>query len=181
MAEVLIITPSYVRENTVINGNVEDKYLQPVIVECQKIYLHEILGTALYNEIISQVNSGSVSAANTTLINNYIKPCLLAYVRHDACLTLNVKMTNKNVGLKDGETTQPLDLVDLQVIMDHLKNRAEWYAERVSKFLLANPSTYPLYSNPGSTFDTIKPKKTNYSCGIYLGDPDEDCRTYGYS
>ena len=44
-------------------------------------YILPILGTQLYNQIISQVGSNTVSAANVTLLDNYVVPCLMYYVK----------------------------------------------------------------------------------------------------
>jgi hypothetical protein len=77
----LIISENYLKEYTTINNNVDVKIVTPVIQEAQVFYILPILGTQLYNQIISQVGSNTVSAANVTLLDNYVVPCLMYYVK----------------------------------------------------------------------------------------------------
>jgi hypothetical protein len=167
---VLFISPTALKESTVINENVDEKKITPIIVECQDMYLLPILGTGLYNELQTQVTAGSVTDLNRTLLNSYVVPCLKAYIMYEAPPYLNYNFTNKNVGKKNSEDSQPLSDVEMQKLMDRLKDKAEWRAERVTKYLLANSDSYPLFLNPGTGIDVVRPNGSNYTTGILLDD-----------
>lgn len=177
MANILIVTEAYIKEHTIIPSNVDSKLITPAIKDCQNLYIHKILGSALFYEIASQISGNTVSVLNRTLINDYITPCLMAYVLYEVAPMINYQFTNKNIATKDSESSKPLTLDEIKFIMDRLLNKAEWYGERVINFLKENYEDYPLYKNPGTGCDTIKPANSNYTCGMYLGD-DEDCNEY---
>jgi hypothetical protein len=170
MSVVKFISETKLKELSAINGNVDNALIQPIIVECQRIYIEPIVGTGLYNELIAQVIAGTLTALNTTLLNEYVVPCLVAYIKYEAPVELNYKFTNKNVSKKNSENSSPNDLEETRFLMDKFKNKAEYYAERVSKYLCENSNSYPLFSNPGSGTDTVYPNLSNYTSGMVLGD-----------
>jgi hypothetical protein len=97
MSVALFINEQYIKDNSPINGNVDDKYIKSTIVMCQKVYILPILGTALYNEIATEINAGSVSANNTSLLNDYIVDALLYYVLSEGIALFTYKIENKSV------------------------------------------------------------------------------------
>jgi len=48
-------------------------------------------------------------------------------------------------------------------------DKAQYHTNRLIEYLLENASSYPLYDNPGSGFDTIVPQLYAYDEGIFLG------------
>jgi hypothetical protein len=49
-----------------------------------------------------------------------------------------------------------------------VKNDAEWYSERITRYLMENRNAYPLWNSPPSALDTIYPNATNYRTGMVL-------------
>lgn len=170
MANVLFITEQYLKDFSIINDNTDMKILTPTIDMVQDMYIHPIVGTGIFNELKTQIVAGTVTALNATLLQDYIQKAMLWYILAEAPPIFVYRFANKGVMKKSSENSQPADLDDINFLIDRFTNKAEWYAERITKYLLENESSYPLYSNPGSGVDTIIPKKTNYSTGMYLGD-----------
>ena len=50
MSRVLFISESYVKDNTVLDENVDAKLLRNVIEDVQRIKFEQYLGTDLYND-----------------------------------------------------------------------------------------------------------------------------------
>ena len=174
MATVLFISEATLKADTFISENVDPKILVPTIKESQEIYMLPILGTALYEDLIFNVSGNTLSAAYLTLLNDYIAPCLVKYCLYECVLPMSYKFQNKNIGIKSSENSQQANLTDLRYLLDTYKSRAEWYAERVSRFLLANQTTYPKYlTQQNADVSTIFPNSNNYTNGMYLG-PDID-------
>lgn len=167
---VLLISEATLKSETVISENVDPKLLVPTIKEVQNIYITPLLGTALYNDVIDQVSGGTISAAYVELLNDYIQPVMVKYCVYEAVLDLSFKFQNKNVATKTSEFSQQASLNDLRYYMDKALNRAQYYAERVTRFLIANPTVYPKYLNQGQAdASTIYPTYRNYANGMYLG------------
>lgn len=170
---VLFISESKLKEMTIIHGNVDDKLITPIIIDCQDFYIEPILGTALYNQIKTQIPT--LTAANITLMDTYIIPCLVAYIKYMAVTDLSYKFTNKNVAKKNSENSQPLSSDESIYLLNELKNRAEYRGNRLAKFLQQNSTTYPLYTLPGSGIDDVQPVGTAYTTGMVLDDFGDWC------
>ena len=76
---------------------------------------------------------------------------------------------NKSIATRSSENANAASLNDLLILEERFKNNAEWYSQRITNYLLTNSTLYPLYLSPGNTIDTIVPKRTMYSSGMYLG------------
>lgn len=170
----LIITERYLKENGLVNDNADMKVITPIIVLIQDLYIHNILGTDLYNEIQTQINTDSVSADNQTLLDRHILPCMLWYTLCECTPAFKYRYMNKGVMVKNSDNSQPADLGEIKFLMDKWRNNAQVYHDRAIRFLKANRTTYPLY-DANTDCDDIKPDKTGFGTSLYLPDDSEDC------
>jgi hypothetical protein len=166
---VIFISEQALKDNSIINENVDMKVLLPVIKLAQEKYMLPILGTGLYNELKTQITAASITVLNKTLLDDYIQPALIWWIMAEAPMPLTYKFMNKSVATRSSENANAASLNDLLKLEERFKDNAEWYSQRITNYLLQNIQSYPLYSNPGSGIDTIVPKKTMYSTGMYLG------------
>ncbi len=169
MATVLLLTATYVKDYTFVDPNVDEKYIRIAIEEAQKIHIRNYIGSGLYNEIISQVETGTLTALNTTLLNDYIIPALKWWVMVEAAPFLTYKVTNKNIVRKNSESSSGVDSSELNNFMDLVTDKAQYHTRRLIDYLFEYSDQYPLYDNPGDGFDTINPQGYAYDHGIYLG------------
>lgn len=169
MANVIFIGEDYIKKTSYIDENVDVKLLRNSILETQDFRIEPIVGTGLYNELKDQVDSGTKTALNNTLLNTYLAPALKYWVLIDASLILNYKIMNKSIVKRTSDNTEQLDLSELDRLMNHFKIRAEFYSEKATKYLIENEASYPLYNDAGDGFDTVHPYRNNYTQGLYLG------------
>jgi hypothetical protein len=168
MSIVKFISETKLKELVAINGNTDNALIQPIILECQRIYIEPIIGTGLYNELETQIEANTLTVLNTTLLDSYIIPCLVAWIKYESPVELNYKFTNKNVSTKNSENSTPIGLEEARFLMDRFKNKAEYHSERITKYLCENSVSYPLYDNPGNGTDTVYPNGSNYTTGMVL-------------
>jgi hypothetical protein len=166
---VIFISEQALKDNSIINENVDMKVLLPVIKLAQEKFMLPILGTGLYNEVKTQVSASNVSVLNKTLLDDYIQPALIWWIMAEAPMPLTYKFMNKSVATRSSENASPASLNDLLKLEERFKDNAQWYSQRITNYLLENSTLYPLYLSPGNGIDTIVPKKTMYSTGMYLG------------
>jgi hypothetical protein len=96
-------------------------------------------------------------------------------------LPMTFKMLNKTLGTRTSDNTQPVTIDEMTMVERRYRDKAEYYAQRLREFLQANSTIYPLFFNPGSTIDTIRPHNTQLFGGIYLPpDYDEDFKYYDF-
>lgn len=167
MAFAYFIGEERLKLNSQLNDNIDMKLLNPIIQKVQEIKIQSLLGTDLYNLLITQINADSLTAANTTLLNDYIQPCIEKYIVAEALPYLTYQFRNKGVMKRTSENSIPVDLKEILYLQDKLNNDAEWYAERVTNFLCNNEATYPTYTQNTDATD-IKPNKSNYTTNMFL-------------
>ena len=134
------------------------------------MYLIDILGTALYNEINDEIVAGSVSTDNANLIRDYINDVLLYYVVSEGISLFTYKVENKSVVKKNSDNSQPIDNEEVAMLRDDFKNKGELFAQRLTNYLLetASATKYAAYLDAGNGIDTIHPLNNNYTSNWVL-------------
>lgn len=177
---VLIMSVDMLKQRTGIHSNTDAKLLYPEIKVAEDMYIHPILGTSLYDKIINDINvSGTPLGADyITLVNNYVLDTLQNYVLSSLPMAIPFQFWNKGIVRKVGEDTELPTMSELVDISNFYKQRAEFYANRLMKYLqqTSTSTVLPEYLQPGTGIDTIIPENNTFTIPIYLGDdPDYKC------
>jgi hypothetical protein len=175
---ILFISETTLKDRSLLQDNVDPKLIKPTIKQAQDMYIEPILGTGLYQELQQQIEDDDLTQLNITLLNLYITDCMCWYVASEMVMSLGFKLTNKNVLRKTSENSNDASLSELFDLMEYYKNKAEWYAQRITNYLCENIIDYPLYNNPGVGVDTIHPNNSSYSTGMFLGETDIRFRSF---
>ena len=169
----MFLSEATLKQESILQDNVDMKVVTPTIYDVQNYFILPILGTSLYKDISSEIEGGTVSQKYKDLLDLYIQPTMIWYCRMELPLNINYKYFNKAVGVQNADNMNPASMDEIQMLMDRAKNKAEWYAERLTKFLLANQTTYPLYlTQTNVDIDTIFANRTNYTSGMVIGGSD---------
>jgi hypothetical protein len=172
MANVLFISESYLKNNTLIDDNVDQRIILPSIVTAQDMRSHPVLGTPLYEDLKSKIVAGTLNADEITLIDDFIAKSLLYWSMYECSTSMLYKYRNKSVATKNSENAQPITSQDLQYLRDDWQNKAEFYDERLINHLIDNKSLFPKYQE---TSEDIHAKKTAYTTSFYLGQGKGNC------
>jgi hypothetical protein len=180
---VLWTTPQFVKDNSVINDNVEDGILRKCISTAEDKYLHPIIGTSLTTAINTYI-SLYVSSGNTIptnyklLIDDYIVPTLLEYTVYEY-VPFSYKFRNKGISRQSSPDSIPADIGELSYLRNNIKDTAEFYGERLTTYLRNNSNLFPEYLT--STAGDIQPAKGVYSSNIFIPNANRGgCGYYGY-
>jgi hypothetical protein len=167
-----MIDEQYLKDNSPIDDNVDSKTIATAMRTAQDIYIRDLIGSGIYDEILTQINAGTLAAdtENTTLVNYYIAPCLVHYIITEATIPMTFKFMNKSISTRSSDNTQPVDIDMMTKIINEYKDKAEYYANRLTDYLRANSTDYPLYLNPGSDQTTIHPRSGQFFGGIFFDD-----------
>lgn len=170
MSNVFLISEAHIKENSIINNNVDSCYILPAIQTAQDIGIQPIIGTKLYNKIMSLVEEGTITGATDykVLLDDYIQPYLLNKVVADVQLPLQFKLRNQGVVQNATENTVTTSMRDIQYLIEDYNNKADFYANRLSAYLKANRSKYPEYCSIDSCAD-MRSNPSAYNTHIYLG------------
>jgi hypothetical protein len=83
---------------------------------------------------------------------------------------LSYQFYNKGLLRKSGENTENPSMQDMIDVANRYRSRAEFYKQRMIKYLKQNNVLYPNYLNFGSGIDSIKPDNDGYTVSMWLGD-----------
>jgi hypothetical protein len=144
----------------------------PEIKTAQDMYILPALGTALYNRLQDGINNCTLNPDENNLLDNYIADTLVHYVLSELPMGLSYQFYNKGLLRKSGENTENPSMQDMIDVANRYKARAEFYKQRMIKYLKEYSTTYPEYLNPGSGIDAIHPENDAYTTSIWLGDFD---------
>lgn len=150
----LLISPGELKEESLINNNVEDKILGTIVITSQEIYLCKIIGTALLRKLQTLVYNAALDNGGDTpdtpgneiykeLLEQYVKP----YIKYSAMKAFLIENTYKlrNAGVIKNYDTNVMssDLDTLKYLERHFYTYVSEYEDRLSKFICANKEQLP--------------------------------------
>ena len=166
----LFISVQSIKDRTGLHANVDEKLVLPEIKTAQDMYILPALGSALYNELQTAVDTNTYTTLQTTLLDDYIVDTLIYFVMSELPQGLSFQFYNKGLLRKSGENQENPSMQDMIDVANRYKARAEFYKQRLIKYLKQNNALYPNYLNFGSGIDSIKPDNEGYTVSMYLGD-----------
>jgi len=144
MTDVFIINEINVRQFSDLNNNVDSKLLQSAIRESQDIEIQRILGTRLYNKILSDIKNSTLSGDYKILVEEWIQNVCIYFAYYYALE--NIYLRPRNNGLlvpQGGENSDPADGTWYNRKRESVKNKAQFYAERLTNYLIQNQGLFP--------------------------------------
>lgn len=149
----LIITEEYLKATTPMGDHVDMKVLTPVIEWVQDIYIRPLLGQDLFDLLILQSTpTTTLTAANSTLLNDYVLKIARHYIMSEAVRTLKYRYTNGGVMITTSANGTAIPETEMEKIIDDWKSKAEAYANMMIRYIWENQSSYPTYWTQGSVY-----------------------------
>ena len=148
-----------------IHSNTDTKLLAVAIKRSQDMYIQPALGTPLYKALLDRVETSTWTQDYLDLMNDYVIPCLVAFVDYRAALLLNEKLTNKTTGRVQDENIQANSTADVNELRDQLRKDAYFYKERLIGYLKDDQAVkYPEYCDMCSDHcnEYVKKDDTGY-------------------
>jgi len=169
-----LVLPSVVKERMSLHDNVDDKLIYPEILAVQDLYIMPLLGSTLFNKILSDIDAGTLTGNYKDLMDNYIVQCICNYVMSELPEGLNYQYWNKGVSQKTVDNATQPSMSEMYQIVAKYKSRAEFYARKARLYLVQNsPAMFPEYRTFVAGVDVVYPDAESYSSPIYLGDISE--------
>lgn len=152
-----------------IEDTYDERQLSEIIWDSQELRIKPIIGTGLYDELLSQVRGSTLTSLNQTLLFTYINPVLKYYILCDGAPLFTYKLRNKGIVTQSSDNAQPANISEIDRLVRLYEDKAQSYADRLMNYLIQNNTSYPLYYNPGDGVDTIYPKQNQFNIGWRLG------------
>lgn len=155
------------KQDGFINKNLEEEYLFTAIDEAQLIWLKEILGDKLYDTLEAMKQANTLSGIYGELMNDYIKIYLKYKVCSLLCVPLNFKLRNAGVVTQYSNEMNSSNLEDTKFIESFYSGKADFFANRLTRFLELNKKDIPEYK--WCCKEVTNPNGNHPVCSIYLG------------
>lgn len=162
----LLISPSVVKHLSGVDKNIDDEKIFPIIYRAQYGVLQEKLGTDLYNRILTDKTSSTLTGHYDILYKNYIVPCLVEWVLYYMTIDLSMPLTNKGMVRPTSDISDAGSIEGIRLAQQSRENSAEFWSERIVRYCQENCNNLPEYGQ-NNGLDKIKPGRTGYD--IYFG------------
>ena len=180
-AEILFVNPDYLKRLTNLNGSIEDSYIVPSVIVVQDKILQAYLGTDLLNKLKAEVSGGTLTGVYETLMDEYVRKATAWWVMVDLVPSLYVKIDNGGLVIRSAENTSPISGDDLHREIERARQNAQFYTERLVRYLSNNSNLYPEYST-NSGGDMLPRTDTYNQNGMTVsGVGDLELKTYLFS
>ena len=160
-----LITVEELKADGFINQNLENEYLYSAIDEAQGIFLREIIGDSLYETLQNKLSEANIDGVYQTLLDIYVKIYLKYKVLALLCVPLNFKLRNIGIAQQFSNEVNTTSLEDTKYIQNYYEGKADFYANRLTKFLQTND--IPEYKS--SCNQITEPNELHPVSSIYLG------------
>lgn len=146
MAEALLVSRKDVVKFTAMNGNVDtDKFIQYVKIAQDK-HIENYLGTDLLESIQTKIVAGTLSGNYLTLVNEYVKPCLIHWTMVEMLPFSAYTIANKGVFKHNSENAENASKEEVDYLLEKERNTAQYYTNRLIDYLSFNASSnFPEY------------------------------------
>jgi hypothetical protein len=156
----LLVSEEKLKAFTSINQNVSPADLIPSILQAQDIVLQNYIGATYYMQLQNQVVTGTVSADNQFLLDNYIGNAMCNWGLFYALPFLKYKIFNKSVVSPTSENSESVTLEELKFLMEQVRSAGETYIKRMIEWMVLHPGAYQAYVAP-QVLDGQLPERGN--------------------
>lgn len=162
-----LVDTNYIKLNSTVEYNVDDSKLNPNIFKAQDLHLQGVLNSDFMNHLMEAVYNETTNADEDELIEDYIKPMLCEWTVAISLEFLRNKITNKSVSNEYSNYSSSADRANVIDLINTCTNWAEFYTQRLIKYLCDNSNLFPLYVNPTEKVN-MKATEKPYFNGLYI-------------
>ena len=161
MATALFITPTDLKQNSLIDGNVDtDKFIQFIKI-AQQIHIQNFLGTSLYDKISDDIIAGTLAGDYLTLVRDYVKDMLIHYAMVDYLPFAAYQVSNGGVFKHASENSESVTKSEVDSLVEKHRQFAQFYTRRLIDYMSFNNTLYPEY-NTSQNEDMYPDKDANF-------------------
>jgi hypothetical protein len=143
---VLLVTKDDIYKYTSVSGNVDVDKISPFIKVAQDIEVQTVLGTALYQRLLTDVRASTLAGDYEVLLSQYVQPMLLHYAVADLMQFHGYEISNAGIVRNSPENTILPDKNEIDTIVSRQRKIAETYRVRLIDYLTYYPNLFVEYT-----------------------------------
>lgn len=169
--EVLLISPTYIRENSNVSNNIQDKFLQSAIRETTNIDFQEIVGTKMLKKlkelVIEKTIDDDENSYYKDLLDNAKYFIMFGTIKRLIMIS-NFKIDNVGLNKTNDDNIETLDFDGIVKIRQYYENEQDFYANILQGYCLENYTKLPelAYCNCKYLHADLH---SSANCNIFLG------------
>lgn len=123
--------------------NTDTKKLLPIIQAVQRTRIEPVIGTTLYNKLVTDIKAANVAGLYKTLLDDHILPTMIAFCDWKATFHTTYQITNKTTGRNNDEHIVANDQNQNNDLRSELIKDAKTYESKMKAFLCDNWDQIP--------------------------------------
>lgn len=153
MAEIVrpyvLINEEYFKAYSPIPENYSIEELLPFFPVAEDLWVKDLIGAPLYNELLEQVNENNVTELNSTLLLR-LYPYLSYCIVYEALPFISYHLSSVGITKGKSENSDSVSINDVNFISSSIRKTIEEMKKMLRKFLEDHADLYPLYKSDGN-------------------------------
>ena len=172
MTEILsqwtVLTEEYLKANAPISININLKQIKPYISIAEKIWLIPVIGLPLYEELLDQVNTNTLTEENSTLYL-MLAPYISFAVIYESAPFLMYHFSDVGVTRGKSDNSDSITINEANFISTRLRSTLETLKSNFKKWLDDHSDSYPLYKPDNCSCDNSECTDCDWVIQYYGG------------
>ncbi len=167
MTTVFLLSEAKLRQFTDINDSLDTALVKNAIREAQDIHLQRIIGTKLYDKLLSDVTAGTLTGAYETLVDDYLQDFLLYAAYYETLEAVFIRPRNNGLLTPTGgENSIEVDRTLFNQKRQSVENKMEFYADKLSSYLSEEQSSFPELNTNNKAYEQSPDYGSQYKSPI---------------
>lgn len=167
MADFLFISPTEIKQTTIVGGGVDDDRFVFVISDVQNTIILPLLGEELYNVILAGATNGTLTGLYLELYTKYIQPITKYQSVANFVLISNYLVTNGGSVSHTSDNAQLMSAEELTRLSNTYAGMADTFIDRFNDWIVLNHLTEYKTTQDGVDASTHVSNRS----GWYFGEP----------
>ncbi len=167
MTTVFILSEAKFRQFTDVNDMLDSALIKNALREAQDIHLQRIIGTKLYEKLLSDITANTLTGAYQTLVDDYLQDFLLYAAYYESLEAIYLRPRNNGLLTPTGgENSIEVDRSMYNVKRQSVENKQEFYAEKLSQYISENEAAFPELNTNNKAYEQSPDYSTQYRSPI---------------
>lgn len=140
----VLINEEYFKQYSPIPNNYNIKEIEPYFKVAEKLWIEPVLGTPLYEELLEQVNTNTLTEENSTLLL-VLYPYLSFSIVFEALPFISYHISEVGITKGKSDNSDSVSINDVNYINTHIRSQVEVMKTQLKKFLNEHSDSFPSY------------------------------------
>lgn len=139
-----LINEAYFKAFSPIPRNYNIEEIENYFNVAEKLWVVPIIGLALYDELLGQVEENKVTEENSTLLIN-LYPYLSYAIIYESLPFISYNFSEVGITKGKSENSESIDIKDVNYINTHIRNQVEVLKNQFKEWMDMHKEHFPLY------------------------------------